>query len=79
MPSKRTATVSLTEHLDGFIKTELASGRYRTVSEVIRSGLRLLEAQNLHASSTHRQAEVCASEGAPDYVGTLSADRQETL
>jgi putative addiction module CopG family antidote len=78
MPSKRTATVALTEHLDGLIKTELASGRYRTVSEVIRSGLRRLEAQNLRAPLNNSRAEVCASEGAPDRVGILSADGQET-
>ena len=78
MPSKRTATVSLTEHLDGFIKTELASGRYRTVSEVIRSGLRLLEAQKSHTSMNHSRAEVGALECAPGHVVTLSADGQET-
>ncbi|MBB2983369.1 type II toxin-antitoxin system ParD family antitoxin [Paraburkholderia tropica] len=47
MPSKHTVTVSLTEHLHGFLRAEMASGRYRTASEVIRAGLRLLEAQAL--------------------------------
>ena len=78
MPSKRTATVSLTGHFDGFTKTELASGRYRTVSEVIRSGLRLLEAQNSNASMNNRQATAGALEGAPGHVDTLLGNGQET-
>lgn len=45
MPSKHAISVSLTEHLDLFVKSELASGRYRTASEVVRAGLRLLEEQ----------------------------------
>lgn len=45
MPSKHAISVSLTEHLDAFVKSELATGRYRTASEVVRAGLRLLEEQ----------------------------------
>lgn len=45
MPSKHAISVSLTEHLDLFVKSELAAGRYRTASEVVRAGLRLLEEQ----------------------------------
>jgi putative addiction module CopG family antidote len=50
MPSKRAISVSLTEHLNEFVRTEIAAGRYRTASEVIRAALRLLEAQALHRS-----------------------------
>jgi putative addiction module CopG family antidote len=45
LPSKHAISVSLTEHLDSFVKSELAAGRYRTASEVVRAGLRLLEEQ----------------------------------
>ncbi|WP_233859956.1 type II toxin-antitoxin system ParD family antitoxin [Paraburkholderia sp. HD33-4] len=45
MPSKHAISVSLTEHLDLFVKSELTAGRYRTASEVVRAGLRLLEEQ----------------------------------
>nr|WP_244973328.1 type II toxin-antitoxin system ParD family antitoxin [Paraburkholderia rhynchosiae] len=43
MPSKHAFSVSLTEHLASFVRAEIAEGRYGTVSEVVRAGLRLLE------------------------------------
>jgi antitoxin ParD1/3/4 len=51
MPSKHAISVSLTEHLDSFVKSELAAGRYRTASEVVRAGLRLLEELTLPAKN----------------------------
>ncbi len=39
----RNTSVILGKHFDSFIKSEIESGRYRSVSEIIRSGLRLLE------------------------------------
>jgi antitoxin ParD1/3/4 len=43
MSSKYRLSVSLTEHLCGFVEAQIASGRFYTASEVIRAGLRLLE------------------------------------
>ena len=39
----RTVTVTLGEHYDALVRTYVLSGRYTSVSEVIREGLRLLE------------------------------------
>ena len=39
----RTVTVTLGPHYEDFIQTNIASGRYNNVSEVIRAALRRLE------------------------------------
>ncbi|WP_152352725.1 type II toxin-antitoxin system ParD family antitoxin [Brachybacterium subflavum] len=36
-------SISLDDHFTGFLAAQVASGRYRSSSEVIRAGLRLLE------------------------------------
>ena len=43
----KNTSVSLDEHYTDFLAEEIASGRYRTSSEVIRAGLRLLEDQEV--------------------------------
>ena len=39
----RNTSVILGEHFDEFIKAEIESGRFTLASEIIRSGLRILE------------------------------------
>ncbi|GAA1665025.1 hypothetical protein GCM10010977_04420 [Citricoccus zhacaiensis] len=38
-------SISLDDHFSDFLAREVSSGRYRSASEVIRAGLRLLEDQ----------------------------------
>ena len=40
---RRNTSVILGEHFDDFIKSEIDSGRFKSASEIIRTGLRLLE------------------------------------
>ncbi|MDA0339025.1 MAG: type II toxin-antitoxin system ParD family antitoxin [Proteobacteria bacterium] len=40
---RKTPSVSLSDHNEGFISGLIETGRYKTTSEVIREGLRLLE------------------------------------
>ena len=43
MPVRKTRNVSLTPEMEDFIDGRVASGRYRSASEVVRAALRLLE------------------------------------
>lgn len=43
MAVRKTITVSITPEQDAFVRDRLRSGRFGTVSEIVRAGLRLLE------------------------------------
>ena len=42
-PVGKNTSFSLDEHYSAFIESEVAAGRYRSASDVVRSALRLLE------------------------------------
>ncbi len=39
----KNTSISLGKYFDQFVQTQVAAGRYKNVSEVIRAGLQLLE------------------------------------
>lgn len=61
MAQARTQTVSLGEHWNKLIESLLKSGRYASVSEIIRDSLRLLEERD--ASSTLQSLRTALIEG----------------
>ncbi len=44
-------SISLDDHFSDFLAREVSSGRYRSASEVVRAGLRLLEDQETQMSA----------------------------
>ena len=42
----KNTSISLGSYFDQFVSSQVAIGRYKNVSEVIRAGLRLLEDEN---------------------------------
>jgi antitoxin ParD1/3/4 len=57
-------SVSLDEHFVSFVAEQVNSGRYRSASEVIRAGLRLLEEREAHLTAL-RNALVVGEESGP--------------
>ena len=51
----RNTSISLGDHFDSFIERQIKRGRYGSVSEVVRAGLRLLE-EHEHRIGSLRQA-----------------------
>ena len=43
----KNTSISLGDHFDQFIASQLATGRYSSATEVVRAGLRLLENEEL--------------------------------
>ena len=54
-------SISLDAHFTQFLSREVASGRYRSASEVVRAGLRLLEDQETQMA-TLRAALIAGEE-----------------
>ena len=55
--SIKTTSVALGPHFEDFVQASISSGRYNNASEVIRSGLRLLEDQEQKMSALRSAIE----------------------
>lgn len=58
-------SISLDDHFTAFLAREVSSGRYRSASEVIRAGLRLLEDQETRMAALRAALMEGERSGAP--------------
>jgi len=59
----KNTSISLGNYFEGFISQEVKSGRYSSVSEVIRSALRLLESEETKERELIKALEVGEKSG----------------
>jgi|UPI0006805F0A putative addiction module CopG family antidote len=57
--------VSLNPHFERFVEEVVAGGRFKSSSEVIREGLRLLEERELRLMAVRRQLDTPTPTAAP--------------
>jgi antitoxin ParD1/3/4 len=50
----RNTSILLGEHFEEFISTKISSGKYNSASEVIRTALRLLEAEDIKLKNLNK-------------------------
>ena len=61
----KNTSIILGDHFDEFIRNEIESGRYASVSEIIRSGLRLLEEERIKINAINEALVVGERSGKP--------------
>lgn len=63
----KNTSMTLGDHFDGFISSQLESGRYTSASEVVRAGLRLLEDSETKLQTLRQLIEEGEQSGFVDY------------
>ncbi len=71
-------SISLDDHFSEFLAREVATGRYRSASEVVRAGLRLLEDQETQMSALRAALVAGEESGEPvpfDFDAFIAAKK----
>lgn len=71
-------SISLDNHFSEFLSREVSSGRYRSSSEVVRAGLRLLEDQETQLAALRAALVAGENSGEPerfDFDDFMAAKR----
>ena len=81
MAQAQNTSVSLGEHFADFISASVKAGRYSSASDVVRAGLRLLEAQEAKLHALRQAIAAGDASGYPDkpfdFDGFLGRMREE--
>ncbi len=59
------SSVTVDDHSDGFIRDQIAAGRYGSASDVVRAGLRLLEAHESKVAALREALRQGEASGEP--------------
>lgn len=76
---QKNTSITLNSHFDSFIARQIKSGRYNSVSEVIRAGLRILESSETKIATLRNMLEEGEKSGLSEYsykklIQTLDGD-----
>lgn len=76
----KNTSISLGDHFDTFISSQLESGRYGSASEIVRAGLRLLEdseskLQTLRQMLIHGEESGVANYNYKDFLAELDEQK----
>ena len=63
----KNTSITLGDHFDGFISSQVQTGRYGSASEVIRTALRLLESQETKLNSLRQLLHEGEQSGVAEY------------
>jgi antitoxin ParD1/3/4 len=63
----KNTSITLGDHFDGFISNQVQSGRYGSVSEVVRTALRLLETQETKLNALRQALQEGEQSGIAKY------------
>lgn len=81
----KTTSVALGPHFEDFIQASILSGRYNNASEVVRSGLRLLEDQEQKMAALRSAIEKGLSSGivqdfdSQDFLQQMKARKHDKI
>lgn len=81
----KTTSVALGPHFEDFIQASILSGRYNNASEVVRSGLRLLEDQEQKMAALRSSIEKGLSSGivqdfdSQDFLQQMKARKHDKI